>query len=243
MIPQVVTRETVTVIRSNGTNVAELGQPQPTYQMDYSLKKHLRAEIKVVAAIQILCGVMVFSLGIILACSPSSPYFTPMFTSLIKSAYPFVGSMCFIASGCLSITTDKMSSKHLVHSSLAINIGSSLFGLMGFILLSYNLSDLDSALQKCEQSPHPTSSYSYYPISRNNACYMAKTSLAGTLGLMLVCTLVELGLAVLSAVLWWKQSKDNFPESVHFVSQSVYDKLNFSNQESSQPAYQELLRN
>ncbi|XP_048216787.1 membrane-spanning 4-domains subfamily A member 6A isoform X2 [Perognathus longimembris pacificus] len=222
MIPQVVTRETVTVIRSNGTI---FDQPQPTHQMDYSLKKYILDEIKVIGAIQILCAIMVLIFGILLACAPFSPDFTPVFSSLIKSGYPFVGPVC-------------------VHSSLALSIVSTLFGLLGFILLSLNLSVMDPAVHKCELTIPPTeSSYHYYHWSRYNECYMTKISLAGVLGLMLVCTLVELGLAVLSVVLWWIQSNSDFPGRVHFVSQTSYDKLNFSNQEISQNTYEELLKN
>ncbi|XP_048216786.1 membrane-spanning 4-domains subfamily A member 6A isoform X1 [Perognathus longimembris pacificus] len=241
MIPQVVTRETVTVIRSNGTI---FDQPQPTHQMDYSLKKYILDEIKVIGAIQILCAIMVLIFGILLACAPFSPDFTPVFSSLIKSGYPFVGPVCFIICGSLSIITDKKSTKPWVHSSLALSIVSTLFGLLGFILLSLNLSVMDPAVHKCELTIPPTeSSYHYYHWSRYNECYMTKISLAGVLGLMLVCTLVELGLAVLSVVLWWIQSNSDFPGRVHFVSQTSYDKLNFSNQEISQNTYEELLKN
>ncbi|KAM4847090.1 membrane-spanning 4-domains subfamily A member 6D-like [Thomomys bottae] len=243
MIPQVVTTDTVTVLRSNGTNFDQPNQPQPTHQRDYILKKHLRAEIKVIGAIQILCGVMVLSLGIILACAPFSPDFTPVFSSLLKSGYPFVGPVCFIVSGALSVITDKMSTKPLIHSSLALNVVSFVFGLVGFILLSLNLNDLDPALQNCELGIQPTVPYHYYHTSRSNECYLAKTTLAGVLGLMFVCTLVELVLAVLSAVLWWKQANADFLASVHFLSQSSYEKLNITNQELSQNTYQKLSRN
>jgi hypothetical protein len=49
MIPQVVTSETVTVISPNGISFPQTDKPQPSHQSQDSLKKHLKAEIKVMA--------------------------------------------------------------------------------------------------------------------------------------------------------------------------------------------------
>ncbi|MEJ1273394.1 membrane-spanning 4-domains subfamily A member 4A [Cricetulus griseus] len=49
-------------------------------------------------AIQIMCGVMVLCLGIILASTPNTIHFTPVFSLLLKSGYPFVGSLFGILS-------------------------------------------------------------------------------------------------------------------------------------------------
>lgn len=49
--------------------------------------------------IQILCGVMVLSLGVILAAAPASPYFTAHFSLLIDSACPFLGALCVSTEG------------------------------------------------------------------------------------------------------------------------------------------------
>ena len=45
-------------------------------------------------AIQIMCGVMVLSLGIILASAPHTAHFTAVISVLLNSAYPFVGAAC-----------------------------------------------------------------------------------------------------------------------------------------------------
>jgi hypothetical protein len=48
MIPQVVTNETITTISPNGINFPQKDESQPTQQRQDSLKKHLKAEIKVI---------------------------------------------------------------------------------------------------------------------------------------------------------------------------------------------------
>lgn len=41
-----------------------------------------------------MCGVMVLSLGIILASAPHTAHFTAVISVLLNSAYPFVGAAC-----------------------------------------------------------------------------------------------------------------------------------------------------
>uniref|UniRef100_A0A2I3MYU2 Membrane spanning 4-domains A6E n=1 Tax=Papio anubis TaxID=9555 RepID=A0A2I3MYU2_PAPAN len=97
-----------------------------------------------------------------------------------------------------------------VHSSLAGSILSALSALVGFILLSVNLAALNPASLQCELDKDiPTRlllSYDDYNSPYTTDCYKAKASLAGTLSLMLICTLLEFCLAVLTAVLRWKQT-------------------------------------
>ncbi|KAK7795706.1 hypothetical protein U0070_016095 [Myodes glareolus] len=201
MIPQVVTNETVTVISPNGVNFPQTDTSQPTHQMQDNLKKCLKAEIKVIAAIQIMCGVMVLSLGIILASAPIILPFPSVISVLLNSSYPFAGALCFIISGTLSVIREKKSTKFLVEGSLITNILSILFAFMGIVIISVNLAGLHPALEKCEQL-RPTDSYYYY-FSLNN-CFSSKNVLTGVLSLMLVFSVLELGLAMLAAMLWWK---------------------------------------
>ncbi|XP_031245631.1 membrane-spanning 4-domains subfamily A member 6B-like isoform X2 [Mastomys coucha] len=176
MIPQVVTNETITVISPNGINFPQTDKPQPSHQWQDSLKKHLKAEIKVMAAIQIMCAVMVLVLGIILASVPSVPHFTSVFSVLLKSGYPFVGALFFIVSGILSIITDTKSTKTL-----------------------------------------------------------------GVFSLMLISTLLELGLAVLTAMLWWEQSHSYFPGNVIFLPHNSNNESNMESKALCNPAYEEQL--
>nr|XP_020039341.1 membrane-spanning 4-domains subfamily A member 6A isoform X1 [Castor canadensis] len=245
MISQIMAGETVTVITPNGINFPQTEQPQSTHQMQDSLKKRLKAEIKIIGAIQIMCGVMVLSLGITLGSGPFSPHFTPMFSVLIKSGYPFVGSLCFIISGSVSIITEKMSNKRLVRSSLAMSSLSAVFAIMGFIILCVNLSSLGSASQLCDLSKlaQPTTyySYDYYHNRYARGCLIATASLNGVISVMLICTFLELVLAVLTALLWWKQASCSVPGSVHFLSQSSKNEFSSPSKELSSPAYEELL--
>lgn len=52
MIPQVVTNEIVTVILPNGVYFSQTDKPQPTHKLQGNLKKHLKAEMKVIVVNQ-----------------------------------------------------------------------------------------------------------------------------------------------------------------------------------------------
>ncbi|KAK7795459.1 hypothetical protein U0070_021867, partial [Myodes glareolus] len=212
MIPQVATNETVTVISPNGVNFPQTDKPQPTHQLQDNLKKYLKAEIKVIAAIQIMCGVMVLSLGIILASAPTTAHFTSVISVLLNSAYPFAGVLCFIISGTLSVIGETKATKCLVVGSLITNILSILFAHMGIVVISVSLAGLHPASEQCEQSKllRPTEQYYYHhPLDYSN-CSSTKNVLIGVLSLMLICSVLELGLAMLAAMLWWRQDHSDF---------------------------------
>ncbi|ERE78572.1 membrane-spanning 4-domain subfamily A member 4A-like protein [Cricetulus griseus] len=239
MIPQVVTNETVTVISTNGVDFPQTDKPQPAQQKQDSLKKYLKAEIKVMAAIQIMCGVMVLCLGIILASTPNTIHFTPVFSLLLKSGYPFVGSLFFIISGILTVITETKSKKSLllmkmkrigatfwkrgisescysfqVDGSLTMNILSISFAFMGIIILTVSLAGLHPALEECEKSwalrPTESSFYHYHFHVQRSPCSAPQAVLTGILSLMLISSVLELGLSVLTAMLWWNQSHSDF---------------------------------
>ncbi|XP_047679245.1 membrane-spanning 4-domains subfamily A member 6A [Prionailurus viverrinus] len=182
MLSRSMTNEAVAVLTPNGISFPQTEEPKPTNQRQYNLKKQLKAEVKVLGAIQILCGVMVLSLGIILVSVPSSPSFTPVFSTLLKSAYPFMGGLCFVISGTLSVIMEKKSTKPLVQSSVVANILSSLCALVGFILLSVTLDAVDPAFRKCtfnkEQRKPEWTTFSYFinPYM-DKQCITAKTTL------------------------------------------------------------------
>lgn len=242
MIPQVVTSETVAMISPNGMSLPQTDKPQPFHQWQDSLKKHLKAEIKVMAAIQIMCAVMVLALGIILASVPSNVHFTSVFSVLLKSGYPFIGALFFIVSGILSIVTETKSTKILVDSSLTLNILSVSFAFMGIIIISVSLAGLHPASEQCLQSKElrPTE-YHYYQFLDRNECFAAKSVLAGVFSLMLISTMLELGLAVLTAMLWWKQSHSNIPGNVMFLPHSSNNDSNMESKVLCNPSYEEQL--
>ncbi|XP_074257642.1 membrane-spanning 4-domains subfamily A member 6E isoform X2 [Saimiri boliviensis] len=201
MTSQSVPDETIIVLPSNDTNFSQAEKPKPTNQRQDSLKKRLQAKVKVIGIIQISCGMKVLSLGIILASVSFSPNFTQVISTLLKSAYPFIGPL-------------------LVHSSLAGSILSTLSALVGFSILSVNLAALNPASLQCEWDKNYALDvasrrflyYEYYESPYTmDCCHREKASLAGTLSLMLICTVVEFCLAVLTAVLRWIQTKSDFP--------------------------------
>ncbi|XP_060032241.1 membrane-spanning 4-domains subfamily A member 6A isoform X2 [Erinaceus europaeus] len=201
MSSQPVTREAMVVLTPDGIRLPQAEKPNPINQNWGYLRKYVKAEVKVLG------------------------HFTNRFSSLWKAAYPFAGAMCFITSGCLAIITEKKSTKILVQCSLVANLLSSLIALVGFLLLSVNLASLDSALENCDltekEQTHEQNETSYYRrYYHDDYCGMANAILDGTLSVLLICTTVELCLAVLSAVVWWKQVQSDFPGSVFFLPQS-----------------------
>ncbi|XP_003122712.2 membrane-spanning 4-domains subfamily A member 6A isoform X3 [Sus scrofa] len=196
MISQPTTKENIIVLTPSGINFLETEKSKPTNQKQDSVKKCLKAEVKVLA---------------------------------------------FILSGSLSIITEKKSTKLLAQSTLAANVLSSLSALSGFIFLSVRLAALDPAFQTCklnERSPHPYFSL-FQPFQQD--CSMAKSILAGTMSMILICTVLEFFLAVLSAVVWWKQSYSDFPGGVLFLPQNHKNKSSMSPKAPHDPDYEELL--
>nr|XP_017522306.2 membrane-spanning 4-domains subfamily A member 6E isoform X1 [Manis javanica] len=243
MISQPTINETFAVLTPSGINFPQTEKPKPASQRQDSLKKHLKAEIKVLGTIQIFCGVMVLSLGIILVLASFSPHFTKVFSSLLKAAYPFVGALCFVISGSLSIITGKKTTKPLVQSSLAANLLSSLSALVGFILLSVNLAALGPAFRECDLTKEDIPEERTYHFNSIDSvdCSIANAILAGALSVMLICTMLEFCIGVLAAVLWWKQAHSSFLGSVIFLPQSYTYKSSVPPKADFDHGYEELL--
>ncbi|XP_047283358.1 membrane-spanning 4-domains subfamily A member 6A isoform X4 [Homo sapiens] len=166
--------------------------------------------------------------------------------SLKKHLHAEIKVIGFIISGSLSIATEKRLTKLLVHSSLVGSILSALSALVGFIILSVKQATLNPASLQCELDKNniPTRSYVsyfYHDSLYTTDCYTAKASLAGTLSLMLICTLLEFCLAVLTAVLRWKQAYSDFPGSVLFLPHSYIGNSGMSSKMTHDCGYEELL--
>lgn len=197
------------------------------------------------AAIQIMCAVTVLGLGIIFASVPHVPHFTSVISVLLKSGYPFVGSLFFIVSGILSIITERKSTKPLVDCSMTLNILSVSFAFMGLIIISASLAGLHPASEQCKQSKElrPTE-YHYYHHSYDSyrsECSVTKSVLAGVFSLLLISTMLELGLAVLTAMLWWKQSHSDFLGNVIFLPHNSNNDSNVESKALCKPTYEEQL--
>uniref|UniRef100_A0A8C9JNS4 Uncharacterized protein n=1 Tax=Panthera tigris altaica TaxID=74533 RepID=A0A8C9JNS4_PANTA len=146
MLSRSMTNEAIAVLTPNGISFPQTGEPKPTNQRQYNLKKQLKAEVKVLG----------------------------------------------------------------VQSSVVANILSSLCALVGFILLSVTLDAVDPAFRKCtfnkeQRKPERTTFNYYINPYMDKECITAKTTLTGTLSVMLIYTALEFCLAALSAVIWWKE--------------------------------------
>ncbi|VFV33013.1 Hypothetical predicted protein [Lynx pardinus] len=139
---------------------------------------------------------------------------------------------------------EKKSTKPL--SSVVANTLSSLCALVGFILLSVTLDAVDPAFRKCtfnkEQRKPEWTTFSYVinPYM-DKQCITAKTTLTGTLSVMLIYTALEFCLAALSAVIWWKQAHSDFPGRVLFLPQSCKNKSSTPSKAFRDPGYEELV--
>ncbi|XP_026541146.1 membrane-spanning 4-domains subfamily A member 8-like [Notechis scutatus] len=142
---------TVVVIPSNGANIIQTAPGLPSVALQASgatqqfgistsapqqvvqkgpLERFLKAEPKVLGAVQILIGVIHICFGAVSLCLFSSYYFT---LSGI-GGYPFWGGIFFISSGSLCVAAEKHPNRHLVKSSVGMNITSAIMALTGIML-------------------------------------------------------------------------------------------------------------
>ncbi|XP_005408334.1 PREDICTED: membrane-spanning 4-domains subfamily A member 6A [Chinchilla lanigera] len=129
-----------------------------------------------------------------------------------------------------------------VQGSLACSILSTALALLGVALLSYTMAALDSAFQQCElsrMSRSTTTSY-YYSHREDSSTDLCPPALKDTSSVMLICRALELPLAVLLAVLWWKQAQSDFPGSVLFQPQSYKNDPSIFSKTPQDPEYEEL---
>uniref|UniRef100_A0A8C6VEV5 Membrane spanning 4-domains A8 n=1 Tax=Naja naja TaxID=35670 RepID=A0A8C6VEV5_NAJNA len=152
--------ETTIVIPSNGVNIIQTAPglpsvalqasgaiPYPQYgaqQLGIStsapqqvpqgntLERFLKAEPKVLGAVEILIGLIHIGFGAVSLSSLASPsIFRPI--SAI-GGYPFWGGIFFISSGSLCVAAANRPTHPLVRSSVGMNITSAIMSLIGIIL-------------------------------------------------------------------------------------------------------------
>ncbi|XP_048217379.1 membrane-spanning 4-domains subfamily A member 5 [Perognathus longimembris pacificus] len=99
------------------------------------LQKFLVTKMKILGAIQILLGIMIFSFGVIFVFLLIKPY--PRFPFIFISGYPFWGSAAFIISGAFLIALKRKSTKTLLTLSRVVNIVSAVGATAGIILLVF----------------------------------------------------------------------------------------------------------
>ncbi|XP_045711101.1 membrane-spanning 4-domains subfamily A member 7-like isoform X2 [Phyllostomus hastatus] len=177
------------------------------------LDNDLQKETTVLGSIQILCCLLILSLGAILVSSPYSSHLKPAVSTILM--YPFLGALCFAIAGFLSIISGKKSTKPFAVSSLTSNAVSSVVAVTGLILLADSLVALGSASQLCgSQREHLTSlpDLEYdYPIYDFEDCVLDGVSLTGVLVVMFFLTLLEFLLAAYASVFWWKEVYSSNP--------------------------------
>ncbi|XP_062951215.1 membrane-spanning 4-domains subfamily A member 7 [Cynocephalus volans] len=199
-------------------------KPEHTYQKEDNLQNGLQKEATVLGTIQILCCLLISSLGATLVSATYSSHFNPAVSTILMSGYPFVGALCFAITGSLSIISGKKSTKPFALSSLTSNAMSSIAAGAGFFLLTDSLVDLGTVSQHCDSEKNflsslPYSEY-YNSIYEVKDCILDGASLTGVLVVMLIFTVLELLLAAYASVLWWKQVYSSNPGSALFLPRS-----------------------
>ncbi|XP_017746328.1 PREDICTED: membrane-spanning 4-domains subfamily A member 7 isoform X2 [Rhinopithecus bieti] len=188
-----------------GITIPQREKPGHEYQKEDYLQSGLPTEATVLGTVQILCCLMISSLGAILVFAPYPSHFSPAISTTLMSGYPFLGALCDL-------------------SSLTSNAVSSVTAGAGLFLLADSVVALRTASQHCGSetdylSSLPYSEY-YYPIYEIKDCLLTSVSLTGVLVVMLVFTVLELLLAAYSSVFWWKQLYSNNPGSSFSLTQS-----------------------
>ncbi|XP_061010413.1 membrane-spanning 4-domains subfamily A member 7-like [Dama dama] len=199
-----------------GIIISEREKPGQVYQEEDNLPKGLPKEATVLGTIQILCFLVISSLGVILVSVPNSSQLSPAISTILMSGYPFLGALCFAITGTLSIVSGKKSSKPFATNSLISSAVSSLAAGAGLILLANSLVALRTASQQCDSGRDylaslPYSRY-YYSIYEVKDCLLTSVGLTGVLVVMLTFTVLELLAAAYASVFWWKRST---PTALH----------------------------
>uniref|UniRef100_A0A8C7BYS6 Membrane spanning 4-domains A7 n=1 Tax=Neovison vison TaxID=452646 RepID=A0A8C7BYS6_NEOVI len=201
----------------NGIIILKREKPKHSYQKEDNPQNSLKEEATVLGVIQILCCLLISSLGAILVSAPYSSHFKPTVSTILMSGYPFVGAPCFAITGSLSIISGKKATKPFAVSSLTSSAVSSLTAGAGLFLLADGLAALETASRRCDSereylSTLPYSMY-YYSIYEFKGCLLDSVSLTGVLVVMLVFTVLELSLAAYASILWWKEVYSSNPGS------------------------------
>ncbi|KAI4564652.1 hypothetical protein MJT46_010450 [Ovis ammon polii x Ovis aries] len=87
-----------------GVVISKSEKPVQVYQKEDDLPKGLPKEATVLGTIQILCFLVISSLGVILVYAPSSPQLSPAISTILMSGYPFLGALCGVLVVMLTFT-------------------------------------------------------------------------------------------------------------------------------------------
>lgn len=199
-------------------------KPGHIYQTKDKPKIGLQKEATILGTVQILCCLIISSLGAILVYTPYSAHFSPAVSTILISGYPFVGALCFAITGSLSIISGKKSTKPFAMSSLTSSTVSFVAAGAGLSLLTTSLVALGTATEMCDPENDYLSSLPYleyyYSIHDTKDCLLTHVSLMGVMVVMLTFTVLEILLAAYASVFWWKQVYSNSPGSAFSLPRS-----------------------
>lgn len=173
-----------------------------------NVKDLTQVESTVLGTLQMICCLLISSLGAILFSAPHSPYFETAVSIILMSGFPFVGALWFGITGFLSIITGKKPSRTFILSSLILNALNVLVAAVGIFLFATTLKALKTASQQCNSgknllSSEPYASYNY-SINKEKECLIIGSSLTSVMLVMLLFTILDLLLAAYSSLFWWK---------------------------------------
>uniref|UniRef100_A0A8D0B3K7 Uncharacterized protein n=1 Tax=Salvator merianae TaxID=96440 RepID=A0A8D0B3K7_SALMN len=157
----------------------QLGSPSDPVQSNprqKELEQFLKTETKTLAAIQIIIGLMHIGFGSISFFLDSMNYRA----FAVIGGYPFWGGVLFIASGSVTVSSQKNTNTNLEKCSLGFNTASAVAAFIGIILYLTELS-LSS------------------PVSRNSEIQSRGAAATGLGILLLMFTLLEFGITALLA--------------------------------------------
>ncbi|XP_011377759.1 membrane-spanning 4-domains subfamily A member 7 [Pteropus vampyrus] len=225
-----------------GTIIPQRETHGHVYPKEDKPQDELQKEATVLGVIQILCGLMISSLGAIVVFAPYSSHFKPAVSTILMSGYPFVGALCVSRVGSLrgnvlyKCQEGAKPWSNSATSSLISNAVSSAAAGASLFLLAHGLVALRTASQLCDSekehlSSLPYSEY-YHSVYDVTDCLQAGVSLTGVLVVMLAFTVLELLLAVYASVFWWKQVYPNTSGSV-FSSLKSQDHIQHVKKSSS----------
>ncbi|XP_004620868.2 membrane-spanning 4-domains subfamily A member 7 [Sorex araneus] len=185
-------------------------EEKDSFIQEDNLKDVAQKEPSILGTIQILCCLMISSLGAIMVSAPYPPYFNTAVSIILMSGYPFAGALCFGITGALSIIFGKKSTKTFV---LILNLISAVVAGIGLFLLAATLKALKTASKQCDSGndslaslPNISNIPYHYSAYKAKDCLLTGSSLTTVLVVMFLFTVLELLLAAYASVILWKQN-------------------------------------
>ncbi|XP_059403164.1 membrane-spanning 4-domains subfamily A member 12-like [Carassius carassius] len=110
------------------------GQPAMGTNLNTTLKEFFKPQPKALGTVQIMIGVMVFSLGIL-----HTTNFYRYSAIVVFSGITYWGSLIYISAGSLSVAAQKKRNPCLVKASLGMNVASAITAGLAIILMGIQL--------------------------------------------------------------------------------------------------------